>query len=73
LFYLFTGGLQVTNEVPDEVREISSVMPEEYKFLTAAVQRECERVVPDVNNIRPQDAADTFIFMKTHSTGTVEM
>ena len=76
LFYLFTEGSQVTNEVLDEVREISSVMPEDNKFLTAAVQRECERVVPDVNNIRPQDAADTFIFLKTHfvqPTGTVEM
>ena len=31
-------------------------------FLTPAVQRECERVVPDLNAINPQDAADHYIF-----------
>ena len=51
-------------------------MTEGNTFLTNVVQQECERVVPDVDNIRPQDAADTYIFLKTHfvePTGTVEM
>ena len=41
-------------------------------FLTPAVQQGCERVVPDLNAINLQDAADHYIFLKTHFVEPIE-
>ena len=64
--------LAVTNEILDEVRELSGIMTVGCTFLTPAVQQECERVVPDLNAINPQDAADHYIFLKTHFVEPIE-
>jgi hypothetical protein len=58
--------------VLNEVCEVSGVMTEGETFLAAVIQRECERVVPEVNDIRPQDAAETYIFLKTHFVNPTE-
>ena len=59
-------GLNITTEVVEEVQEISGVMTMGSSFLSDNVQREGERVVPDLNGIQPQDAADAYIFLKNH-------
>lgn len=35
-------------------------------FLPAAVRTEGERIIPDVDGIKPTDAADTFLFLKAN-------
>jgi len=35
-------------------------------FLTLAVRAECERVIPQIEDVKPSDAATTFVFLKTH-------
>ena len=35
-------------------------------FLPAAVRTECERIITDVDGIKPTDAANTFLFLKAH-------
>ena len=65
LFSIITG-LQITEETLNEVTEISAVMTEGDDFLTAAVRAECERIIPQIHLVRPEDAADTYMFLKTH-------
>lgn len=45
---------------------MSGVMTFGEDFLPAAVRTECERIIPDVDGIKPIDAADTFLFLKAH-------
>ena len=35
-------------------------------FLPAVVRTECEGIIPDVDGIKPTDAADTLLFLKAH-------
>ena len=45
---------------------MSGVMTFGQDFLPAAVRTACERIIPDVDGIKPTDAADTFLFLKAH-------
>lgn len=45
---------------------MSCVMTVGEDFLPAAVRTECERIIPDVDGIRPTDTADTFLFLKAN-------
>ena len=64
--YIFTG-LPITDEALDEVRELSGVMDVGEDFLDADVRRECERIVPEIDQVKPlADAADTYVFLKHH-------
>ena len=45
---------------------MSDVMTVGEDFLPAAVRTECERIIPDVDGIKPTDAADTFLFLKAN-------
>lgn len=46
--------------------EISGVMTVGDDYLLPAVRAECERVVPDINSVKPCNAAETYLFLKTH-------
>ena len=35
-------------------------------FLSPDVRTECERVIPKIEDVKPNDAAITYIFLKTH-------
>lgn len=35
-------------------------------FLDARFRRECERLIPKTEEIRPEDCVDAFLFLKTH-------
>ena len=50
----------------DEVAELSQVMTVGDDFLTPAVRAECERVIPEIEDVKPSDAATTFLFLKTY-------
>jgi hypothetical protein len=59
-------GLQVTQELLDEVAEVSGVLTVGDDYLLPAVRAECERVIPDIDGVKPCNAADTFLFLKVH-------
>lgn len=69
--YWYITGLpahyrSITDEALDEVRELSGVMDVGEDFLDADVRRECERIIPDIHQVKPADAADTYLFLKHH-------
>ena len=35
-------------------------------FLPPETREECERIIPEVDNVKPRDAADTYLFLKVH-------
>ncbi|XP_068674224.1 uncharacterized protein [Montipora foliosa] len=59
-------GFPVTNQALDEVAEVSGVMTVGDDFLSGDVRRECERVIPKVENVEAIDAADTYLFLKAN-------
>ena len=63
---VFSLGLPVTQEALNEVAEMSGVMTSGEDFLPTTVRTECERIIPEVDGIKPTDAADTFLFLKAH-------
>ena len=63
---MFSSGLPVTQEALNEVAEVSSIMTFGEDFLPAAVRTKCERIITDVDGIKPTDAAHTFLFLKAH-------
>lgn len=36
-------------------------------FLTPAVRAECERVIPEIENVKSSDGATTFLFLKAYN------
>lgn len=69
--YWYITGLpahyrSITDEALDEVRELSGVMDVGEDFLDADVRRECEQIIPDIDQVKPADAADTYLFLKHH-------
>ena len=66
LFFLCTStGFTVTKAALDEVATLSEVMSVGDDYLSPAV-RECKRVIPAINDVKPSDAARTYIFLKMH-------
>ena len=35
-------------------------------FLSPHVRAECERIIPDIDGVKPMDAADTYLFLKAN-------
>ena len=35
-------------------------------FIDPDVRRECERIIPEIDQVKPCDAADTHMFLKHH-------
>lgn len=63
---MFFQGLPVTQEVLDEVAEVSGVLTVGEDYLSPAVRAKCECIIPDINGVKPCNAADTFLFLKEH-------
>ena len=59
-------GLPITEEALADVREVSGVMDVGEDFIDPDVRRECERIIPEIDQVKPCDAADTYIFLKHH-------
>jgi hypothetical protein len=58
--------LPITDEALNEIAEISGVMQVGNDFLPCNVRRECERVIPNIVNVKAVDAADTYLFLKAN-------
>lgn len=63
--FLYCIGLQVTQEALDEVATLSGVMSVGDDYLPKSVREECERIVPNIDGMKPAEAADAYLFLKT--------
>jgi len=59
-------GWPVSEESLDEAAELSGVLQEGNDFLPPETREQCERIIPEVDNVKPRDAADTYLFLKAH-------
>ena len=66
LKYIYLSGWPVSEESLHEAAELSGVLQEGNDFLPPEVREECERIIPEVDNVKPRDAADTCLFFKAH-------
>lgn len=58
-------GLQVTQEALDEVAKLSGVTSVGDDYLPKSVREECEWIVPNIDGVKPTEAADAYLFLKT--------
>lgn len=50
----------------DEVATLSGVMSVGDDYLPSSVREECERIVPNIDGVKPAEAADSYLFLKAH-------
>ena len=65
-------GFELRKVAIDEVAQLSGTMDVGDDYLSEAVRQECERVIPEWDNVKPQDAATTFIFLKNYYRNAAE-
>jgi hypothetical protein len=63
--FLFSGK-PVSTEDLNEVAELSGVMSYGDDYLEPNLRANCERIIPEVEAVLPNDAADSFLFLKAH-------
>lgn len=63
---MYTIGMQVTQETLDEVATLSGVMSVGDDYFPSSVREECERIVPNIDGVKPAEAADAYLFLKAH-------
>ena len=56
----------VSDEILEEVSEISGVMAIGDDYLPQNVRNECEGIIPHIQDVKPVDAADAYLFLKAH-------
>ena len=59
-------GIKVTEEQLLEVAEFSEVLEENDDYLKPSVRQECQRHVPEANDIDPEDAKVAYLFLRSH-------
>lgn len=65
-YYLSIQGINLSKEQLDEVAELSGVLNEANDFLDSKVREECERIIPEISEVKSKDAAETYLFLKAH-------
>ena len=60
------SGKPVSTEDLNEVAELSGVMSYGDDYLEPNLRANCERIIPEVETVLPNDAADSFLFLKAH-------
>ena len=59
-------GINITEEQLLEVAELSDVLEDSTDdYLKPAVRRECERHLPDTDDIQPNEAKDAYLYLKS--------
>jgi hypothetical protein len=53
----------VSDEILEEVSEISGVMAIGDDYLPQNVRNECEGIIPHIQDVKPVDAADAYLFL----------
>ena len=56
----------MTKAALNEIATLSEVMSVGDNYLSPAVRQECERIIPAINDVKPSDAATTYMFFKLH-------
>ena len=62
--FLYCIGLQVTLEALDEVASLSGVKSVGDDYLPKTVRESCERIIPNIDGVKPAEAADAYLFLK---------
>ena len=57
-------GFPVTEEQLEEAATHSGVLEVSDDYLPADVRAECERIIRDINTIKPEECKDAFLFLK---------
>ena len=57
--YIYLSSCPVSEECLDKTAELSGVLQEGNYFLPPEVREECECERPEVENVKPRDAAET--------------
>eukprot|EP00794_Sanderia_malayensis_P013066 gene13066-14411_t len=60
------GGIPVTKEDLNEVAKLSGAMTFGNDYLPQNITEKCERIIPDIDSVHPQDAAETYMFLKAN-------
>lgn len=58
-------GFPVSKEALDEVAELSD-MSVGNDYLDPAVTNKCNRIIPEIDAMKPTDASITYLFLKEH-------
>lgn len=64
--FVFYLGLPVTEEALVEVTQLSGVMTVGDDFLSPNVRAECQRIIPEIDGVKPADVADNYLFLKSN-------
>ena len=59
-------GLTVTEEQLQETAELSGVLEGTSDYMEARFRTECERHIPDTNDVEPAQAANAYLFLKSN-------
>ena len=59
-------GLQVTEEQLREVAEVSGVLIGTDDYLDGDFRKECERHIPNTNDVEPSQASNAYLYLKAH-------
>lgn len=59
-------GIHITEEELLEVAELSNIFDDSDDYLKSAVRKECERHLPNIDEIEPKDAKDAYLYLKSH-------
>ena len=59
-------GIHITEEQLLEVAELSDVFEDNDDYLNPDVRKECERHLPNVDEIEPKDAKDAYLYLKSN-------
>ena len=59
-------GFPVTEEQLKEAAEESGVLNVPEDFLPPDVRAECERIMPDREDIKPEDCRDAYMYLKSN-------
>ena len=56
----------MSTEDLDEVAALSGIMAYGDDYLEPTVRENCKQIMPEVENVLPKDAADSYLFLKVH-------
>ena len=62
----FFAGWPVTEEQLQEAATHAGVLDIDDDFLVADFRAECERLMPHIKEIQPEDCSDAFCYLKQH-------
>lgn len=65
IYFFVIQGWPLSQEALDEAAELSGVL-EEDDYLDPKVRKKCERIIPELSDVKSRNAAETYLFLKAH-------